>query len=274
VVTSVVIALAIWASVLTSAHAQSVQGRCNWLSQVVLAGFDYPPVGTVDAHGQLLDISSHVPLYSLIGNRFGGSPETGKFGLPDLAGRAPDGLHYYLCTTGTFPSAATSDGSCNWLGQVVLMTYDRSFNNTIAADGRLLDTANHAGLSSLYGFKYGGSEATMKFGVPDLSGKAPPGLTYRVCTTGAYPNAGTNEIGRCNWLGQLALFGFETVPYATIPADGRDLDVDTSTALFSLFGTKFGGQDQTKFKVPNLRGKAPGGLHYRVCTQGAYPVRG
>jgi microcystin-dependent protein len=274
----VILALAVMVGVFAGGQASarptpsSHEGRCDWLAQVMLDGFHFANVGTADPHGQLLHISHHNRLYSLFGNTFGGNPNMDTFGLPNLQGKAPAGLHYNLCTTGSYPSPASEGGQCPFLGQIVLTAYAGAFNGAVAAHGELLSTANHPGLFSLYGYKFGGSQASGRFGVPNLQGKAPPGLSYRVCTTGFYPLP-DGGAGRCNWLGQVMLFGFDVVPLGTIPAAGQQLMINRDTALFSLYSTTYGGNGTTTFGIPNLHGKAPTGLHYRVCTRGAFPSR-
>src|ERR1035437_6355947 len=73
--------------------ASSHYGACNWLRPGVFGGFDFAPVGTMRAAGQLLPISTNVKLYYLLGDNFGGQPDQ-TFGLPDMRGKAPTGLHY------------------------------------------------------------------------------------------------------------------------------------------------------------------------------------
>lgn len=55
------------------------------------------------------------------------------------------------------------------------------------------------------------------------------------------------------------------------PARGQLLPINQNTALFSLIGTKFGGNGQTTFALPDLRGLAPNGLEYSICMQGVFP---
>ena len=57
----------------------------------------------IRAEGQLLAISSNTALFSLLGTTFGGDGRT-TFALPDLRDAAPNGLTYYICTQGIFPS--------------------------------------------------------------------------------------------------------------------------------------------------------------------------
>jgi microcystin-dependent protein len=56
-----------------------------------------------------------------------------------------------------------------------------------------------------------------------------------------------------------------------LPAAGQLLAISSNTALFSLFGTNFGGDGVTTFALPNLTSVTPNGLTYMVCTQGAFP---
>jgi hypothetical protein len=56
-----------------------------------------------------------------------------------------------------------------------------------------------------------------------------------------------------------------------IPADGSIISIGSNTALFSLLGTRFGGDGETTFGLPDLRTVAPNGLQYSICVQGFYP---
>ncbi len=50
--------------------------------------------------------------------------------------------------------------------------------------------------------------------------------------------------------------------------------MEPAQALFSLFGTAFGGDGRTTFAVPSLQGKEPvPGLQYCMAIQGIYPSR-
>lgn len=56
-----------------------------------------------------------------------------------------------------------------------------------------------------------------------------------------------------------------------LPADGRTLDIETNTALFSLIGTNYGGNGQTTFDLPDLRSAAPNDTQYLICVSGIFP---
>ena len=62
------------------------------------------------------------------------------------------------------------------------------------------------------------------------------------------------------------------VASATV-AKGQILSISQNTALFSLLGTTYGGDGRTTFALPDLRGAAPNGLTYYICTEGIYPAR-
>jgi microcystin-dependent protein len=58
------------------------------------------------------------------------------------------------------------------------------------------------------------------------------------------------------FVGQIQAFGFNFAPRGWCPCDGRQLPISQWTAVFSLLGTTYGGNGQTTFAVPDLRGRA------------------
>jgi microcystin-dependent protein len=262
-----------------AAIASSHNGQCNWIGQALLVGFTFAPAGTtLPARGQLLQVANHVKLYTLIGNTFGGNPGV-TFGLPDLRGKAPTGLHYVICTHGAYPNRAgggTYGQSCNYQGQVVLVSFAFSPVGTVAARGELQSTSQYPLLFMRLGYSFGGTPGSGMFGVPDLRGQAPGGLHYRICTSGEYPTSQSPHRAWCNWLGQIILSSFNVSSLlGTLPARGQILQIGPNEALFSLLGNAFGGNvNMFTFALPKLNGKAPHGLHYLVCTSaGAFPPR-
>jgi microcystin-dependent protein len=57
------------------------------------------------------------------------------------------------------------------------------------------------------------------------------------------------------------------------PANGQYLSISQNLALFSLLGTRHGGDGEQTFRLPDLRSAAPNGLTYYICTNGMYPSR-
>lgn len=58
-------------------------------------------------------------------------------------------------------------------------------------------------------------------------------------------------------IGEVILVGFNFCPRGWAQADGQLISVAQNTALFSLFGTYYGGDGRTTFGLPDLRGRAP-----------------
>ena len=59
------------------------------------------------------------------------------------------------------------------------------------------------------------------------------------------------------FLGELKLAAFNFAPRGWAYCDGQLLPIAQNTALFSLLGTNYGGNGQTTFALPDLRGRVP-----------------
>jgi microcystin-dependent protein len=59
------------------------------------------------------------------------------------------------------------------------------------------------------------------------------------------------------FLGEIRMVAFNFAPKGWASCDGQILSIQQNTALFSLLGTTFGGNGQTTFALPDLRGRAP-----------------
>jgi microcystin-dependent protein len=62
------------------------------------------------------------------------------------------------------------------------------------------------------------------------------------------------------FLGEIRLVGFNFAPVGWALCAGQILPINQNTALFSLLGTTYGGNGQTTFALPDLRGRAPVGF--------------
>jgi microcystin-dependent protein len=62
------------------------------------------------------------------------------------------------------------------------------------------------------------------------------------------------------FLGSIIIFGGNFAPRGWAFCSGQILPINQNTALFSLLGTTYGGNGQTTFALPDLRGRAP--LHF------------
>jgi microcystin-dependent protein len=77
------------------------------------------------------------------------------------------------------------------------------------------------------------------------------------------------------YLGEVRLVSFNFAPKGWAFCDGQVLSINQNQALFSLLGTQFGGNGQTTFALPDLRGRVvvssgqgPGLSNYNVGDRG------
>lgn len=59
------------------------------------------------------------------------------------------------------------------------------------------------------------------------------------------------------FIGEIRPFGFNFPPRGWAACDGQLLSIASNTALFAILGTTYGGNGQTTFALPDLRGRAP-----------------
>jgi microcystin-dependent protein len=77
------------------------------------------------------------------------------------------------------------------------------------------------------------------------------------------------------FVGTILLLPYGFTPVGWEICDGRKLSINQNQALYSLLGTKFGGDPGSNFALPDLRGKAPApNMAYYIALNGIYPDRG
>ena len=59
------------------------------------------------------------------------------------------------------------------------------------------------------------------------------------------------------FLSEIRIFSFNFAPKGWAQCNGQFLPINQNQALFSLLGTTYGGNGQTTFALPDLRGRAP-----------------
>lgn len=75
-----------------------------------------------------------------------------------------------------------------------------------------------------------------------------------IALTGATTPA---KAGAEPFIGEIMMVGYTFCPRSWAEANGQLLPISNNTALFSLFGTTFGGDGRTTFALPDLRGRVP-----------------
>lgn len=59
------------------------------------------------------------------------------------------------------------------------------------------------------------------------------------------------------FLSEVRIFSFSFAPQGWAQCNGQLLPINQNQALFSLLGTTYGGNGQTNFGLPDLRGRVP-----------------
>jgi len=59
------------------------------------------------------------------------------------------------------------------------------------------------------------------------------------------------------FLSEIKIVSFNFAPKGWALCNGQSLPINQNQALFSLLGTTYGGNGQTTFNLPNLRGQVP-----------------
>jgi len=78
-------------------------------------------------------------------------------------------------------------------------------------------------------------------------------LNYCIALQGIFPSQNSFE----PFLGEIELYGFNFAPNGFAQCNGQILPINQNQALFALLGTTYGGNGQTTFALPDLRGRVP-----------------
>jgi microcystin-dependent protein len=187
--------------------------------------FNFGMTGAPVANGQIINIAQNTALFSLIGFTYGGNGQT-TFALPNLAA-----------------NVAIGDGQGPGLGPVDL--------------GQQLGAATTTLTPAQLPSSLGGLSSTTDEGEPAL------GVNYLIRVEGIFPSngGGGSSLG---YIGSVVESASNLIPGGYMQCNGQLLDIATNDALFALIGTTYGGDGQTTFALPDLRGRTvvgTGGSH-------------
>ncbi len=59
------------------------------------------------------------------------------------------------------------------------------------------------------------------------------------------------------FIGEIRIFAGSYAPEGWLLCDGQVIDIASNPTLYSLIGTTYGGDGQTNFALPDMRGRAP-----------------
>lgn len=81
----------------------------------------------------------------------------------------------------------------------------------------------------------------------------------------AFLFAGSQKVlAQDHFLGEIQMFSGNYAPNGWAKCEGQILPINQNQALFSLLGTTYGGNGQTTFALPDLRGRIP--VYYNNTT--------
>jgi microcystin-dependent protein len=197
--------------------------------EVSLFGGSVAPAGWAMANGQTLLKNQNTTLFNAIGSVYGGNGTT-TFALPDLRGRTAVG-------TGTGLGLTARS-----IGQVF-----GSESNVIGEEQMPDHTHTLVGAPGITGAT--GGATALGNTQPSLA------LNYGIVRTGDFPlPGGTTDTP---FVGQIRTYAGTLPASGVSAADGAIVPVSLNTALFSIYGTNFGGNGQTTFAFPDLSGRTP-----------------
>jgi microcystin-dependent protein len=70
------------------------------------------------------------------------------------------------------------------------------------------------------------------------------------------------------YLAEIRIMSFNFAPQGWAFCDGQLLPINQNQALYSLLGTTYGGNGQTTFALPNLKGRVPMHEQFQAFTLG------
>ncbi len=188
------------------------------IGHIRMFGFNFVPGSHVDANGTIIGIAPNTALFSILGTTYGGDGRT-TFAAPDFTTRISAGF-------GQGPGL-----SFDTLGEI---------------DGSDTVDFERAELPTLRG----GSGTQVDNEQQTLT------VNYSINAAGIFPSqGGGGGAGVPNFIGVISEFAGNFAPNDQIPCDGRLLSIAEFTALYVIIGTTYGGDGQTTFAVPDLRGR-------------------
>ena len=80
-------------------------------------------------------------------------------------------------------------------------------------------------------------------------------IRYMIALDGVFPNPGTSVNSTIPFLGEISIDASPNTPGGWAPCDGRLLNIADYPDLFNVLGTLYGGDGETTFGIPDLRGR-------------------
>lgn len=220
-----------------------------YLGQVRLFSNSANPSGVSNADGADISIAQNTALFSLLGTLYGGNGQT-TFGLPDLQGRTPIGR-----------------GQGPGMSQRVLGEQPGNEDVTLTeaqmpAHTHTIPLEAEGGVGGTITNPTGGDQSVDNM-QPSLV------INFLIRLQGVVPNPDSGFDSAAAYLGEIIMWGGSVVPGGWARCEGQLLPIAQAPDLFDLFGTSFGGDGDSTFGLPDLRGRGLNGFADAARSLGA-----
>ncbi len=244
-----------------------------YVGQIAIFAFPYAPYGWAFCQGQLMAISQHSALFSLLGTAYGGNGVS-TFALPQLqgvpvgAGQAAGGSDYRRGASGGEAAVALTPGQLPAHGHAFNAVMDKATSATPAGNQPAWSWAAQAQNDTVVAFYSQPPNATTALASSALgtSGSGQkhnnlqPYLTlnFAIAMQGVWPQPdGPPAPPRVPFVGEISMCAAGNPPAGWALCEGQLLQIARNQMLFSLLGTTYGGDARTTFALPDLRGRVP-----------------
>ena len=229
-----------------------------FLSEVRLMSFVFAPKGWALCNGQLLPINQNQALFSLLGTTFGGDGRV-NFGLPDLRGRTP----IHVGSGHTLGERGGEQAHTLSIPELPLHTHSAMAQ---PQPGTQLPAAN-AVLAQASNVYRTADNLTSLTATDDWERRWLPGAfehaavsdaDVRDCAAGHLSVTDLRRHGMAQpYVGEIRMFAGNFAPAGWMFCEGQLLPISENETLFQLIGTTYGGDGESTFGLPDLRGRIP-----------------
>ena len=235
----------------------------NYLGEIRMVAWDFVADGWAACDGGTLSIADNQALFSLIGDTFGGDGVT-TFAVPDLQGRIPicDGPGKGL-TPRRIGESAGAEAVVATASEMPAHTHPMVATQTpvesSSPGGNLLATQDAIDfyLTAVPDSQLAG-DSTSGEGQSQPHDNLQPYLVvnFILALEGEYPTSQPSADAPMPFMGEIRLIAGATPPAGKWAlCTGQLLSISQNTALYSLLGTRYGGDGRTTFALPDLGGR-------------------
>ena len=207
---------------------------------------NFAPVGWALADGSTLQISENTALYSLLGTTFGGNGTT-TFALPDLRGRIAIGA-------GNGPGLSeVVAGEFGGVEELLLDFSQLTAHEHELGDGTETDSNGSSQPISLMQPWLAITGQIVNEGQVAMEGQdqALKNVMLQAQNAGSSHQLSASD----EYAGSIGFTGYNYATTNTLLAQGQNISIADDGALYATIGSTYGGNSNSYFSLPDLRGR-------------------